>query len=207
MPAKPKIDFSDPQQERSKKTLEDLLQAAYEIVEAADPAAFTSRNLASKAGYSLGTLSQRLGSVENVFFWAIQKNRDSKLNSYVEEMTQFNSQLTIHNFVEIFVDKAFANMNIVSTKVMRFYDQRYSLKYGLTADYFDYTDVLVDPYLVLCQKNKTNTFRLLSVEEARFIFKCGLTLVERPFVNQAPIAGTAKHRQIAVENTIKLLAA
>ena len=108
MPAKPKIDFSDPQQERSKKTLEDLLQAAYEIVEAADPAAFTSRNLASKAGYSLGTLSQRLGSVENVFFWAIQKNRDSKLNSYVEEMTQFNPQLTIHDFVEIFVNKTFA---------------------------------------------------------------------------------------------------
>jgi|GEM_PF-3935127 hypothetical protein len=49
---------------------------------------------------------------------------------------------------------------------------------------------------------------MLSVEEARFIFKCGLTLVERErlFANQAPIAGTAKHRQIAVENTIKLLA-
>ena len=207
MPAKPKIDFSDPQQERSKKTLEDLLQAAYEIVEAADPAAFTSRNLASKAGYSLGTLSQRLGSVEDVFFWAIQKNRESKLNSYVEEMTQFNPQLTIHNFVEIFVDKAFANMNIVSTKVMRFYDQRYSLKYGLTADYLDCANVLVDPYLELCQKNKANTFRLLSVAEARFIFKCGLTLVERIFANQDPIAGTAKHRQIAVDNAIKLLAA
>ena len=207
MPAKPKIDFSDPQQERSKKTLEDLLQAAYEIVEAADPEAFTSRNLASKAGYSLGTLSQRLGSVENVFFWAIQKNRSSKLNRYAEEMAQFNPQLTIHNFVEIFVDKAFANMNIVSTKVMRFYDQRYSLKYGLTADYLDCANVLVDPYLELCQKNKANTFRLLSVAEARFIFKCGLTLVERIFANQDPIAGTAKHRQIAVDNAIKLLAA
>ena len=206
MPAKPKIDFSDPQQERSKKTLEDLLQAAYEIVEAADPEAFTSRNLASKAGYSLGTLSQRLGSVEDVFFWAIQKNRESKLNSYVDEMTQFNPQLTNHDFVEIFVNKAFANMNIVSTKVMRFYDQRYSQKYGLTADYFDYADVLVDPYLVLCQKNKTNTFRLLSVEEARFIFKCGLTLVERPFANQDPIAGTEEHRQIAIDSLTRLMA-
>ena len=145
--------------------------------------------------------------MENVFFWAIQKNRDSKVNRYVEEMTQFNPQLTIHDFVEIFVDKAFANMNIVSTKVMRFYDQRYSLKYGLTADYLDCANVLVDPYLELCQKNKANTFRLLSVAEARFIFKCGLTLVERLFANQDPIAGTAKHRQIAVENTIKLLAA
>ena len=46
--------------------------------------------------------------MENVFFWAIQKNRDSKLKSYIEEMTQFNPQLTIHDFVEIFVHKTFA---------------------------------------------------------------------------------------------------
>jgi len=200
------INFSDPKQDRSKKTLEDLLQAAYEIVEAADTTKFTSRTLASKAGYSLGTLSQRLGSVEDVFFWAIQRGRENTLNTYINAMEQFDTQLPIQVFLENFVDLAFANMNKVNSKVMRFYDQRLTLKYGLTANYFNYIDVLIEPYLALCQKNETNTFRVLSLEEARFIFKCVLMLGERPFANNDLIAGTEQHRKIVVENLIRLLA-
>ena len=125
MPKNLEINFSDPKQDRSKKTLDDLLQAAFEIVEAADTTKFTSRTLASKAGYSLGTLSQRLGSVEDVFFWAIQKGRETKLNAYINTMEQFDTQLPIQVFLEKFVDIAFANMNVVTTKVMKFYDRRY----------------------------------------------------------------------------------
>ena len=206
MPNNHKINFSDPKQDRSKKTLDDLLQAAYEIVEAADTAKFTSRTLASKSGYSLGTLSQRLGSVEDVFFWAIQKGREAKLNDFINTMEQFDTQLPVQVFVENFVDIAFVNMNQVTSKVMRFYDQRLSRKYGLTADYFDYLDILIEPYLALCQKNETNTFRIFSSEEAKFIFKCVIMLGERPFANEDPIAGTERHRKIAVENLIRLLA-
>jgi hypothetical protein len=206
MPNNHKINFSDPKQDRSKKTLDDLLQAAYEIVEAADTAKFTSRTLASKSGYSLGTLSQRLGSVEDVFFWAIQKGREAKLNDFINTMEQFDTQLPVQVFVENFVDIAFVNMNQVTSKVMRFYDQRLSRKYGLTADYFDYLDILIEPYLALCQKNETNTFRIFSSEEAKFIFKCAIMLGERPFANEDPIAGTERHRKIAVENLIRLLA-
>jgi AcrR family transcriptional regulator len=206
MPKNLEINFSDPKQDRSKKTLDDLLQAAYEIVEAADTAKFTSRTLASKAGYSLGTLSQRLGSVEDVFFWAIQKARENKFNAFIHAMEQFDTQLPIQVFLERFVDIAFSNMSIVTSKVMRFYDHRLTLKHGLTANYFNYIDVLIEPYLELCQKNETNTFRVLSLEEARFIFKCVLMLGERPFANDDPIAGTEQHRKIAVENLMRLLA-
>jgi hypothetical protein len=147
-----------------------------------------------------------LGSVEDVFFWAIQKGRETKLNDFINTMEQFDTQLPVQVFVENFVDIAFVNMNQVTSKVMRFYDQRLSRKYGLTADYFDYVDILIEPYLALCQKNETNTFRIFSSEEAKFIIKCVIMLGERPFANEDPIAGTERHRKIAVENLIRLLA-
>ena len=205
MPQEHLINFSDPKQERSKRTLDDLLQSAYEIVEAADTSKFTSRTLASKAGYSLGTLSQRLGSVENIFFWAIQKARENKLNTVISAMEQFDTQLPIQDFLDQFIDIAIKNMSVVTSKVMRFYDQRLTLKYGLSANYFDYIDVLIEPYLAVCQKNETNTFRILSSDEAKFIFRCVIMLVERPFANEDPMAGTEQHRKIAVENLIRLL--
>jgi len=206
MPKNLGIDFSDPKQDRAKKTLDDLMQAAYAIVEEADPAAFTSRSLAGKAGYSLGTLSKRLGSIENVFFWAIQKGREIKLNEVVKGMDQFDPQLTVQDFVETFVDKSFSGINAVTPSVMRFYDQRFTKKNGLSTDYFDYVDVLVEPYQRLCQKNTSNTFRVIPQDEARMIFKAILTFVERPFANGDPIMGTAEHRRIAIEAIARMLA-
>ena len=200
------IDFSDAKQDRSKKTLDDLLQAAYAIVEEADPAAFTSRSLAGKAGYSLGTLSKRLGSVENVFFWAIQKGRESKFNQVAKDMDQLDPKLSVREFVELFVDKSFSGINVVTPSVMRFYDQRFTKKNGLSPDYFDYVDVLIEPYQRMCLRNESNTFRVISQDEARLIFKAILTFVERPFANGDPIMGTPEHRRIAVEVITRMLA-
>ena len=200
------IDFSDTKQDRAKKTLDDLMQAAYAIVEEADPAAFTSRSLAGKAGYSLGTLSKRLGSVENVFFWAIQKGREIKFNEVAREMDQVDPSLTVQDFVETFVDKSFSGINAVTPAVMRFYDQRFTKKNGLSTDYFDYIDVLIQPYQQMWLKNESNTFRIISQDEARLIFKAILTFVERPFANGDPIMGTAEHRRIAVEVITRMLA-
>lgn len=206
MPKDLEIDFSDAKQDRAKKTLDDLMQAAYEIVENANPAEFNSRSLAGKAGYSLGTLSKRLGSIENVFFWAIKKGRELKFNEVAKGMDQFDPSLTVQDFVEAFVDKAFSGINAVTPSVMRFYDQRFTKKNGLSTDYFDYVDVLVEPYQRLFQRNTSNTFRVISQDEARLIFKAILTFVERPFANGDPIMGTAEHRRIAIEVITRMLA-
>lgn len=206
MPKNLEIDFSDAKQDRAKKTLEDLLQAAYAIVEEADLSAFTSRSLAGKAGYSLGTLSKRLGSVENVFFWAIQKGRELKFAEIARAIDQLDPKLNVSEFVALFVDKSFSGINKVTPSVMRFYDQRFTKKNGLSTDYFDYVDVLVEPYQKMCLKNESNTFRIISQDEARLIFKAILTFVERPFANGDPIMGTSEHRRIAVEVITRMLA-
>jgi hypothetical protein len=200
------IDFLDAKQDRSKKTLGDLLQAAYQIVEASDPNAFTSRTLADKAGYSKGTLTKRLGPVENVFLWAIAKGRDIKVNQTINDIAQFNSQLSVHDFIEAFVDKSFSHINATTTKVMQFYDQRFTKTYGLTPDYFDWINALVDPYVELCERNQTNTFRVISKDEARFMFKAIHAIAERPFATNDPLAGTAEHRRIVIDALTRLLA-
>lgn len=201
-----KIDFSETKQDRSKKTLDDLLQAAFELVEAADPNAFTSRTLATKACYAKGTLTKRLGPIENVFLWAIAKGRDIKSHQAASDIAQFDPKLTVHDFVETFVDSAFGHINATTAKVMQFYDQRYTRLHGLTTDYFDWINVFVEPYLEMCQRNESGTFRVILNDEARLMFKVIHTLVERPFATDDPIAGTTEHRRIAIESITKLLA-
>ena len=206
MPENPKIDFLDVKQDRSKKTLDDLLEAACEIVEAANPEAFTSRNLAYKSGYSKGTLSKRLGPIENVFLWALAQGRDFKANQTAKMIAQFDPQLTVHDFAETFVDTGFSFINSTTAKVIKFHDQRFTKTYGLTPDYFDWIFIFVDPYIELCQRNQTNTFKVPSKDEARFMFRAIHAVLERPFATDDPIAGTAEHRRIVIDTLMRLLA-
>lgn len=199
------IPFAESKQERSQKTLVDILAAAEQIVADANPELFTSRTLAQKSGYALGTLVRRLKSVENVFLWAAKKGRDQKFQEAATRITQFDADTTIHTFVENMVDSAFSSVQGVNPAVMRFFENRFTKINGLPPDYFAYMDLLVEPYLVAVSNNQTDTFRVLSTIEAPLLIRQVCLLIERPFMECNPIAGTQEHRRIAIDTIIRLL--
>ena len=197
--------FAESKQDRSLRTMADILQAAEKLITDADPALFTSRSLAQQSGYSLGTLVRRLGSIENVFLWAIKKGRGSLLNEFALNIAQFNPDVSVQKFAEEMVDSAFANIQKVNPKVMRFFENRFTKREGLPADYFSYWDCFVEPYLESVQNNKTDTFRQMTKDEATLIIRHLCLMGERPFVEGNPIAGTAEHRRILVDAITRLL--
>ncbi|MBT8536503.1 hypothetical protein G6715_01735 [Polynucleobacter paneuropaeus] len=199
------ISFAESKQERSQKTLVDILDAAEQIVIEANPDLFTSRTLAQRSGYALGTLVRRLNSIENVFLWAVKKGRDRKFQEFSVSITQFDVHMPIHAFAENMVDTSFSMIQQVNPAVMRFFENRFTKMNGLPPDYFTYMDSLVEPYLAAASKNQTDTFRVLSTSEASLLIRQICLLVERPFVEGNPIAGTQDHRRIAVDMIIRLL--
>jgi hypothetical protein len=201
----PEIPFAESKQERSQKTLVDILDAAEKIVIEANPDLFTSRTLAQRSGYALGTLVRRLNSVENVFLWAVKKSRDQQFQEFVISVTQFDADTSIYTFAEKIVNTGFSSAQRVNPAVMRFFESRFTKINGLTPDYFTYMDSLVEPYLIVAGKNKTGTFRVLSTSEASLLIRQICLLVERPFMEGNPIAGTQEHRRIAVDMIIRLL--
>jgi hypothetical protein len=201
----PEVPFAESKQERSLNTLTDILAAAEEIVADANPDLFTSRTLSKRSGYALGTLVRRLNSVENVFLWAVKKSRDQKFKEFSISITQFDPKTPIDAFAENMVDTAFSGIERVNPAVMRFFENRITKINGLTPEYFTYIDSLVEPYLVAASKNQTDTFRVLSNSEASLLVRQICLLVERPFVEGNPIAGTQDHRRIAIDMIIRLL--
>jgi hypothetical protein len=197
--------FAESKQDRSLQTTADLLQAAEQLTAEGDPELFTSRSLSQKSGYALGTLVRRLGSIENVFLWAIKKGRSTLLNEFALSIAQFDPNVSVQKFSEDMIDAAFLNIQKVNPKVMRFFENRVSRREGLPADYFSYLNCFVEPYLESVQKNKTDTFRQMTKDEATLIIRHLCLLVERPFIEGNPIAGTAEHRRIAVDALTRLL--
>ena len=200
-----KINFPDANQDRSQKTLDDLLEAAFDIVEASDPSAFNSRHLADQSGYALGTLNKRLGPIENVFLWAIEKSRDKKLKDFINFIDQFDPHSSVEEYSRLAVDKCFESIGRQTPRVIRYYENKLLRRDGYTSDSLNFTDIFVEPYLKMVSVNKTNTFRKMTQNEARMILNLGRTLIERPFIYNDPIAGSEEHRSIIIESFVRLL--
>lgn len=198
------VKFSKTKQSRSEKTLNDLLDAADQLVTGADPKNFTARSLSEKSGYALGTLLNRLESVENVFLWAIEKQRDQHIQSVVKLIEDFNLDKPIQELGELLAEKAFLTVKDVSPKVIQFVESRLIKRDQFSSEHFHYLDPIAEALFKNSKINTSNTFREVTENEARLICRSFVMIVERPFVEEDPIAGSNEHRRIAIESFVRL---
>jgi AcrR family transcriptional regulator len=204
MPDRIKIEFAQNKQDRSKQTLDDILEAASNLIDQADPDLFTSRILAAESGYSLGTLNKRLISIENIFIWLIEQGQKKHIKTATRIIEDFDPALPLQVLVETIIDLFFSVMKKVNPKVVRYYEHKMAVKIGFHED-FDRADALVKPFLAASQNDTSDTFRQMSEIEMRLVLRSLLYLVERPFVYDDPIAGTDEHRRIAIETSVRML--
>jgi AcrR family transcriptional regulator len=198
------VKFSEAKQFRSEKTLNDLLEAADELVTAADPKKFTARSLAQKSGYALGTLSTRLQSVENVFLWVIEKQRDQHIQAIVKIVEEFDQEKPIQALGDLLLDKAFETFKKVNPKVIQYVESRLIKRDQFSSKYFHFLDPLADALFKHSKKNTSNTFRETTENEAKLMVRSFIMIVERPFAEEDPIAGSKEHRRITLQSFVRL---
>lgn len=200
------IRFNEVRQERARKTLEDILQAAEEIVEEGDESALDARNLSRKSGYALGSLVNRLGAIENVFLYAIAKARTRHIKEISHKLKSLGVEATCRQFSETIANESIVRIQKVNPAVIKFYEKRAFARTGSPAEVYCYTDEIIDPLLECIAFNETGSFRHIDRTEARYICRAMFLFVDRPFVEGDPIAGTDEHRRLIVENLSRLLA-
>jgi hypothetical protein len=198
------VKFSKTKQPRSEKTLNDLLEAADQLVAVADPKNFTARSLSEKSGYALGTLFNRLESVENVFLWAIEKQRDQHVQAVVKIIEAFDLDKPIQELGELLAEKTFVTIKNVNPKVIQFVESRLIKRDQFSSKHFHYLDPIAEALFKNSKINTSNTFREITENEARLMCRSFVMIVERPFVEEDSIAGSNAHRRIAIESFVRL---
>ena len=184
--------------------MDDLLDSADHLVTAADPKKFTARSLAEKSGYALGTLTTRLQSVENVFIWAIARQRDQHVQAIVKIIEEFDIEKPIQVLGELLIEKAFETFKKVNPKVMQFIESRLIKRDQFSSKYFHFIDPVSLALFKYSKKNTSNTFRELTENEAKLLIRAFIMIGERPFAEEDPIAGSKEHRRIAVDSFVRL---
>jgi len=202
MPKNITIEFPEAKQNRSKQTLDEILQAAFELVDLANPNKFTSRELSARSGYALSTLCDRVGIIENAFLWVIKQGQTQHLGNLAQKFREFDDHLPLQSFMEVMIDCSFEKIKQVNPRVIRYYEDCLAKQQALSSEFYHYIDALAEPYVETALRNQTDTFRQVSIDEAILLFRSALTIVERPFVELNPIAGSEEHRRIAISTLV-----
>jgi len=202
MPKNITIEFPEAKQNRSKQTLDEILQAAFELVDLANPNKFTSRELSARSGYALSTLCDRVGIIENAFLWVIKQGQPQHLGNLAQKFREFDDHLPLQSFMEVMIDCSFEKIKQVNPRVIRYYEDCLAKQQALSSESYHYSDILAQPYVETALRNQTDTFRQVSIDEAILLFRSALTIVERPFVELNPIAGSEEHRRIAISTLV-----
>lgn len=199
------VAFTPSKQSRSEQALNNLIEAAEQIVATGDATGFNARTLVKLSGYSLGTLVQRLGKVENIFLHAIAYGRTQKFKELTDLVDAIGPDQTVEEFAKLVVSFALDNIPKVGPSIMRYYESRALGRTQNVSDVHAYTDELVLPLLKVIERNTSGTFRKITPYEAKWVSRACFIFLERPFVENDPFSGTEQHRQMAITQISALL--
>lgn len=199
------VKFKSSSQDRSQKTLRDLMEAGTKLVESGDPEQFTSRNISKISGYALGTVSNHLGTIENVFIWAIEQLKKQKLKGIIDVMENSDENLTVDELCKLIADAYFEMVGEINPKIIQFFNQLALKRAKKVSEILVYPDIFSDVIYRLSRRNKSGTIRELTPEEAKWVSRSMVLFNRRPFIEEDPVAGTEEHRRIAIDNMIRLL--
>lgn len=199
------VEFNEAKRIQAKQTLDDLIQSAEHIVNSRDVDNFQARSLSRVSGYSLGSLVQRLGKIENIFLYAIAKLRTKKMQTISAKLCDCDPQSNVRQIVEVFVQLAFEEIQLTNPSVIKYYEKRAMLRAETWSDILAYTNEVIDPLRTVITQNRSGTFRSIPEYELPYICRSMFLFIERPFVEGDPIAGTAFHKELAVDNLVRLL--
>lgn len=192
-------------QPRAEVTVDTILESADVIFSTGNHKSINARNLATKSGFAIGTIYYYLKKAEDAFILMIIKRREKQFHQLVELIDQFPQDKPLRNLLELMIDSSFKEYNRMNHRSF-FLIFKMILKHSKNPLAFDNAlSLLVDPLIAARSRNITGTFRSIEPDDLLMLLKTCFAMVRRPFLEQVPIAGTQKHRDLTIDTMERLL--
>lgn len=198
------FDFKIPSQKKSQKTLTDIVETVSGFSELGDLAKLKTRELSSRSGYSLGAIFHHFRSFDEIFIYIFILQRE-KSHLRVAEI------INNHSPNEDLSVLAGEVLNCLMDMLLR--PNRKALLFVVSI-FFKVTkkphlintgsDILIPAWMNACQRDKTNTLFMYTENEIRLRFRAIQTVIRGPFFEDDVIAGTAEHKEMALNILIRL---
>ena len=130
--------------------------------------------------------------------------RDNELEKLRKLILDFPKNKTITVMASLIAEKSFESITRANPSVIRYIESQLIKKSMFPSTYYHYVDPVSDALFKVHKKNTSNTFGIFTKTEIKLFSRGLMRVLERPFVEMDPIAGSKKHRKIFIKCFVRL---
>ena len=201
------LNFRTPEQERAKKTLDDIEDAFIKLAQSGELQDITSREFSNKAGYAQSTLFHHFKKFDDIFSYLFLVKRRRTLLSMSELMNKHPADAPLSVLVANIVKLSMEQCNLPPRKVLLFIVSKF-LKNTKNPELINIEgDLFIPVWMALANRDQTNTFVKFTESELRLRIRALQAVIRSPFFEDSAMAGTSEHAEIAYSLTMNIFSA
>ena len=185
-----------PTQERSEKAIQNIFEAARELVAKNEPGQLSARSLAARSGYSIGSIYRYFEKIDDVFTHVFISRRKQVCWQLVEKIEAFPVDGSGQLMLEMIVDHSMQAWGSHNHAVIKLLARHFFKRAKEPEQFSTVIDILIPPLVELSRKNTTNTIKQLSEFELQLCLRALQAAVRSPFMEGDPKAGNQEHWDI-----------
>jgi AcrR family transcriptional regulator len=144
----------------------------------------------------MGTIYHHFSSLGAIFASLLIRRITSKQSIAINLIQSMDADTTIGEFCNALINIAFQDWNSGNSKVRNIAIRFYYHNAKEPELFFSYADVLI-PYLdFFLHRNSSGDFRAVALDEWPLLLRAMQVALTNPFIEQMPIAGSDRHREL-----------
>jgi AcrR family transcriptional regulator len=105
-----KLGIKKPKQDRSKSTVDAILEAVTHIIDKEGPSGLNTNKIAERAGVSVGSLYQYFKNKESIIEAIILRMTEKNLSGFEQQVSQKSGEVNIRSIIQVVVQSQFDNI-------------------------------------------------------------------------------------------------
>ena len=197
-------DFLAPKQSRAKKTLQDIVESAEALIQSGDTDSVTTEKLSAHSGYSVGGIFHYFKKREDIFVYVFMLRRQKKCAELAEMIRTHSPQADIASFITAIVNASVGEFGKYRLKILQFMLRTYYKRAENPLNFDTLSNTVVNDWINAIHLDQTNTFADMDQDELIINMRALIIAIRTPFFENSPIAGTEKHKMLAIKLGVKL---
>lgn len=197
-------DLQTPKQLRAKKTLQDIIESAEHLIKSGDIESVTTEKLSAHSGYSIGGIFHYFKKRDDVFVYLFMLRRQKKCAELTEMIRAHSPRSDITSFITTIVNAGVNELGKYRLKTLQFMLRTYYKRAENPLNFDTLSNTVLKDWVNAIHQDQTDTFAHMDQDELIINLRALLIAVRTPFFESSPIAGTDKHKQIAIKLGVKL---
>jgi len=194
-----------PKQSRAEATAETIIQAAINALESAEEIeSVTSKNLAVRSGYSVGSLYRYFKNKDDLYT-SIWRFFVSRLHAgLVPKIEAFPDHGTVRQLMMMVSGYYFDNLRSRKPgKVIPFY-RLFIKAIPDPENIYKTMDVLIGPLMKAQTRNLSGTMKIMDENELRICLRASHAMIRNDFMERNPYFGTTSHERTVLDLLVRI---